>query len=214
VKSKSPSKHYVVWKGRQPGIYTTWADCSAQVTGFAGAEYKAFGSRTEAESAYRARYEDYKGRSASPRASARIPADLAALGVVVPAYAVDAACEGNPGPLEFRGVDLATGEIIFKQGPFQNGTNNIGEFLAVVEALSLCQARGLTIPIYSDSANAIGWVRGKVCRTNLKPSDRNAALFERIARAERWLAENAYANPVLKWDTERWGEIPADYGRK
>ena len=47
------------------------------------------------------------------------------------AWAVDAACSGNPGPMEYRGIDLATGAEIFHFGPV-HGTNNIGEFLAIV----------------------------------------------------------------------------------
>jgi len=73
---------------------------------------------------------------------------------------------------------------------------------------------GKPIPVYSDSRNAILWVKNRKCKTLLKPVPANAPLFELIARAEKWLHENTYANPVLKWDTAEWGEIPADFGRK
>lgn len=42
------SKFYVVKKGRNPGIYDTWAQCEEQVTGYSGAEYKSFKNHTEA----------------------------------------------------------------------------------------------------------------------------------------------------------------------
>ena len=81
------------------------------------------------------------------------------------AWAVDAACSGNPGPMEYRGVYLLTGQEIFHFGPVY-GTNNIGEFLAIVHALALMKQKGLQMTIYSDSRNALGWVNQKKCKTN------------------------------------------------
>ena len=202
-------KYYVVWKGRQTGLFASWADCARQVNGVAGAEFKAYGSRAEAEAAWQG---TYAGRNAG------VPAlsleRLRALGVRAPSCVVDAACAGNPGVLEYRGLDLATGQELFRQGPFKEGTNNIGEFLAIVEALERLTAQGLDWPIYSDSANGLAWVRAGRCRTQLPRSARNAALFDRIRQAETWLKGHKYANPLLKWRTEAWGEMPADYGRK
>jgi len=45
-------KFYVVWQGRKPGIYTSWKECEAQVSGFENAQYKAFDSMVEAEKAF------------------------------------------------------------------------------------------------------------------------------------------------------------------
>ncbi|MCL5999143.1 MAG: ribonuclease H family protein [Chloroflexi bacterium] len=204
-------KYYVVWTGRKPGIYTNWEECSAQVTGYPGQAYKSFESRDAAEKAYRGTYEDYMGQHVSNLS----PQQLLEIGKpILASYSVDAACAGNPGPLEYRCVYTETGREIFKQGPFERGTNNIGEFLAIVHALALFKPQGITLPIYSDSENAISWVQEKKCKTNLQPDDRNATLFDLIARAEKWLAGNEYGNPILKWETEAWGEIPADFGRK
>ena len=134
-------------------------------------------------------------------------------------YAVDAACSGNPGRLEFRCVQIhpRTGkahQVIFREGPFAYGTNNIGEFLAIVHALMFFQKQGINRPVYSDSRNAIAWVKHRKCRTQLHRNERNADLFKLIEKAEKWLKENEYSNPILKWKTEDWGEIPADFGRK
>lgn len=129
------------------------------------------------------------------------------------AIAVDAACSGNPGQMEYRGVYLKTGEEIFHYGPVF-GTNNIGEFLAIVHGLALLQQRGYTIPIYSDSVNAMLWVKRKQCRTTLPLNDKTQALHEHIRRAEAWLRTHSYTNDLRKWETEKWGEIPADFGRK
>ena len=129
------------------------------------------------------------------------------------AWAVDAACSGNPGPMEYRGIDLATGETVFHFGPM-HGTNNIGEFLAIVHALAVMQQRGLKKAIYSDSYNAMLWVSKKKCKTKLELNDATAPLHNIILRAERWLATHNYTTPIIKWDTKRWGEVPADFGRK
>ena len=129
------------------------------------------------------------------------------------AIAVDAACSGNPGPMEYRGVDLRTGQELFHFGPIQ-GTNNIGEFLAIVHALALQKKEGATRTIYSDSRTAIIWVSKKHCKTTLPRTPENAYLYNVIARAEQWLRVNSYPNTLLKWETERWGEVPADFGRK
>ncbi len=134
--------------------------------------------------------------------------------VMAEAVAVDAACSGNPGPMEYRGVYLRTGQEIFHFGPVQ-GTNNIGEFLAIVHALALLKRQGLpAMPIYSDSRTAQIWVKKKKCKTTLERTPQTAYLYELIARAERWLLANPYSNPIVKWDTEHWGEVPADFGRK
>jgi ribonuclease HI len=208
---KTKTKYYVVWKGRQSGIFTTWDDCSAQVSGFAGAQYKAFESRTDAETAFRGKYQDFKGTTTSPARPKEWPKFG---GPIRDSYAVDASCQGNPGVLEYRCVHTQTGAVIFSQGPFEQGTNNVGEFLAIVQALEISKLKGWKILIYSDSVTAMSWVKGKKCKTTLEQNLDNAELFRLIAHAERWLAENDYPNEIKKWNTEAWGEIPADYGRK
>ena len=129
------------------------------------------------------------------------------------AWAVDAACSGNPGRMEYQGIDLATGTQVFHFGPV-NGTNNIGEFLAIVHALALMERQGLRKTIYSDSYNAILWVSKKKCKTTLVRDAQTAQLFDIIARAEAWLRTHAIQVPIIKWETSAWGEIPADFGRK
>ena len=134
-------------------------------------------------------------------------------GVAADAWAVDAACSGNPGKMEYRGIDLATGEQVFHFGPMY-GTNNIGEFLAIVHALALQQQMGICKTIYSDSYNAILWVNKKHCKTTLPHNPETEQLHQIIARAENWLRTHTFRNPIIKWETAQWGEIPADFGRK
>jgi ribonuclease HI len=133
--------------------------------------------------------------------------------VTADAIAVDAACSGNPGPIEYRGVYLKTGEEIFHFGPVK-GTNNIGEFLAIVHALALLQQKGIEMTVYSDSKTAQCWVRQKRVKTTLKRTQETEKLFQLIERAENWLRTHSYTTPILKWETEKWGEVPADFGRK
>lgn len=210
------SKTYVVWEGRHPGIYSSWEDCKAEVENFPNARYKAFSSRTEAIMAYR---ESDREASEVLRSISRHlkeePAGYMSNPEINPeSIAVDAGCSGNPGKMEYRGVYLRTGKEVFHQGPFEHGTNNIGEFLAIVHALALLKKNGSNMTVYSDSAVAQKWVRDKRCNTKLEKNDKNSELHALILRAEAWLAANDYANPVMKWKTDKWGEIPADFGRK
>ncbi len=209
-------KYYVVWVGRDTGIFHTWDECKANVQGYKGAKYKAFDSEAEAEAAFCD--EDYLSTHAKPHAAERVHRRAAtpakATSACLPdSLAVDAACSGNPGPMEYRGVYVATGREVFHYGPVF-GTNNIGEFLAIVHGLALLKQKGLTMPIYSDSRNAQLWIRQKKCKTKLERNARTEQLFQMIDRAEKWLHENTYDTDILKWDTRRWGEIPADFGRK
>lgn len=129
------------------------------------------------------------------------------------ALCVDAACSGNPGPMEYRGVHLPSGKEVFRFGPIQ-GTNNIGEFLAIVHGLALMQQKGISMPIYSDSVSGQAWVRNKKAKTTLARTPETEKALNLVARAENWLRTHQVNVPILKWDTENWGEIPADFGRK
>lgn len=42
-------KFYAVRNGVKPGIYNTWDECKAQVSGYSGAEYKSFATLEEAQ---------------------------------------------------------------------------------------------------------------------------------------------------------------------
>lgn len=203
-------KYYVVWKGRKPGIFTSWAETEKQVKGFTAAQYKSFDSLKEAQAAYRSEYAAFKGKPASQGKWKE-----ASVKPTLPSICVDAACSGSPGKLEYRGVYTDSQEEIFRIGPFPDGTNNVGEFLAIVHALTWLQKHDKELTIYSDSENAIAWVYNGKCNTQLNHTARNAPLFAIIHSAENWLAENELRDDsVLKWDTELWGENPADFGRK
>ena len=202
-------RYYVVWNGIEPGIYGTWQECEAQIKGVKQALYKSFDTIEEAEKAYSSSPYNYIGSKAK---EIKMPKELPAT-VLRNALAVDAACSGNPGMMEYRGVYIGTGEEIFHFGPIF-GTNNIGEFLAIVHGLALLKQKGLDIPIYSDSRNALLWVKQKACKTKLPRDNSSEELFGYIDRAEKWLRDNSYTTTLIKWETDQWGEIPADFGRK
>jgi ribonuclease HI len=170
----------------------------------------AFESRALAEQALAGRYEDYRNGSSRAVKLSRADGDVP----TPDSIAVDASCRGNPGPMEYRGVMIGKGREVFRPAQVKHGTNNIGEFLAIVHALEYLKERGLDWPVYSDSILAIRWVKQKHCKTKIGRSEETREVFALIARAETWLRENAYANDVRKWKTEKWGESPADFSRK
>ena len=210
----SKKKFYVVWRGKKPGIYTSWQVCKRQIDGFEKAAYKSFSTLAQAELAFKNKYEDYIGKKPLPKKITKI--DLQKYGKpILESISVDAACSGNPGKMEYRGVLTQNKKELFKMGPFPRGTNNIGEFLALVHGIALLKSKQKqTIPIYSDSKIAMSWIRQKKCKTNLHFDDKNRELLTLIKRAEDWLGKNDFENPILKWETKAWGEIPADFGRK
>lgn len=210
-------KYYVVWAGHSTGIFDSWEECQLQIKNYPGARYKSFPNQAEAIEAYRGNPDEYlrlfKG-IVEHRSKSEINYD-AIPGLLPGSIAVDAACSGNPGPVEYRGVDISTGAQLFHVGPLQGGSNNMGEFLALVHALAWLKQRGLNnVAIYSDSRTALAWLRNRRIKTTIAPTAANAPIRALLDRALKWLAENTYSNPIKKWDTEEWGEIPADFGRK
>lgn len=201
---------YVVWKGKMPGIYTSWEKCREQIEGVEGARYRKANSEAEAVHMLQHPESVHKKRNTITLA----PKNQSSSKPLIPSISVDASSLGNPGIMEYRGVDTHTGKVIFNSGVYPNGTNNIGEFLAIVHAMAMQTREGTTYPVYSDSATALAWIRSKKAKTTLVRNAENSLLFEHIDRAERWLKEHRLPAPVYKWDTKGWGEIPADFGRK
>ncbi len=207
-------KYYTVWKGHKTGVFETWNACKSQIKDFQGAQYKSFPTLDAAKKALKDNYFNYIGKSKT------FKSELSALQlkkIGFPNYnsiAVDAASSGNPGIMEYRGVDTKTKKQLFIQGPFEQGTNNIGEFLALVHGLSFLKKHNSNRILYTDSKTAISWVKKKKCNSKLERSKKNESLFDLVDRAENWLKTNSYTTTIVKWETKAWGEIPADFGRK
>lgn len=227
-------KYYVVFRGFNPGVYDNWEETKEQTNGFPGALYKSYSSSEEAADAFR----NYSGEDDlkdlqillniihetsvsthnthySSRQQLTQPIFPPTNPEIDPeAWAVDAACAGNPGVMEYRCVNLANGEVMFHMGPYNDATNNIGEYLALVHAMALMTQRREYHNIYSDSKTALSWWRNKKVKTKLKQTPENAKVFELLARASVWVNTHHFPMKVMKWQTDRWGEIPADFGRK
>ena len=198
-------KWYVVWTGNSPGIYTTWDEAKKQIHGVAGAQYKSYESHSEAKEAF---------ETGPVRLAAKRPTPTVR-GCILPSFAVDAACDMTTGVMEYRGVDVETGAEIFRMGPYLDSSNNLGEFLAIVHGLALLKQKGFDMPIYSDSVNAINWIKQKKCKTKL-PRDakttvhvdeRFAGRFRRVVSLPDDIDPNAvsaaYTDGVLHVSVKR-----------
>ncbi|MDE6526846.1 MAG: ribonuclease H family protein, partial [Muribaculaceae bacterium] len=199
--SQHKNRYYVVWAGLEPGVYDSWQECQLQVTGFKGARYKSYPSRDEAVAAYRGDPREELGLIKSilthaPKAVAPAgetgPAHWISLSGVRPeAIAVDGACAGNPGRMEYRAVRLIDGAEVFRVGDKDplTGTNNIAEYLAMIHlAALLAKAGDTTTPIYTDSNNTLAWLRKGRSNTSLPETPATAKTLELLRRADAWLA--------------------------
>jgi len=213
---KKKAKYYVIWDGAQSAIYTDWDVAQHKLKGIPRDHFKTFGSRVLAEKALLEGPANYVGKDFR-KTQDLSEAAIAKIGQPIElSLAVDAACNEMTGVMEYQGVwTFDTDQTLFRKGPYAGGTNNIGEFLALVHALALFAQKKdpkfATMPIYSDSKIAMKWIVAKKCRTKAQPGREVADL---IRRAELWLASNSFQNPIIKWETKVWGEIPADFGRK
>lgn len=212
------TKYYAVLRGRRTGIFLSWRECEKQIKGFSGAVYKSFETRSQAELALKTgSFGQTNSGSSSSKTSTSLLNQSTSKSTgkpIIESICVDAACSGNPGAVEYQGVCTATGDVLFHKQPIPYGTNNLGEFLAIVHGLAYLKERNQTIPIYTDSETAMLWVRNKKVRTTLQQKAGGEEIFILVERALTWLKNNEYSNPILKWNTKVWGEIPADFGRK
>ncbi|MEI3598731.1 MULTISPECIES: ribonuclease H [unclassified Oceanobacillus] len=213
-------KYYVVWEGRKPGIYTSWAECQKQTKGYKQAKFKSYMIRKEAEKAFEEGWKKNWGSGgntaavSSKRSTSNASSSTSTEKIDYDSISVDVGTRGNPGPIEYQAVDTRTGEVVFSYGPIKKGTNNLGEFLAIVHALAYLQKQGSNKTIYTDSVNAMKWVREKKVSTTLKRDASTEEVWNLVDRALHWLHTHTYENKIKKWDTKKWGEIKADYGRK
>ena len=212
--SKKKKKYYTVWKGHNTGVFESWDDCKAQIKDFKGAQYKSFSTFDAAKKAYKEDPKGYIGKSKTFKSEL---SDELLKKIGRPnlnSICVDAAVSGNPGKMEYRGVATKTKKELFIQGPFEEGTNNIGEFLAIVHGLAFLKQQKSNLIIYTDSKTAMSWIKKKACNSKLERTDKNEDLFKLVERAVKWLKTNTYSTTIVKWETKAWGEIPADFGRK
>jgi len=211
------AKYYAVFEGRKPGVYDTWEECNRQVNGYSGATFRSYRTKAEAEK----ELDTYNSKKGAEKASTSVnnaevapatPTSRPTTGIFA-----DGACSGNPGPMEYRVIRISEStkpETIAKQS-FDQGTNNVAEFLALVEALKNTQDSHE--PVYTDSTNAITWVERGGCNTQSSLSKDAQVAVDNAVKWLKSLPQEQRANMearIKKWDTQAWGEIPADFGRK
>lgn len=170
-------KYYVVWEGRQTGIFEDWPTAQASVAGHKGAKYKGFESRALAEEAFRQAPEKSIVAKKPSKTSRQRPAFELDQSFDIHIFC-DGGCDPNPGP-------AASGIIVYKSGTIQSkylglyhrGTNNTAELNALFEAMRLAQdllEEGFKVQILSDSSYSVkamtqwaagwqrkNWTRGK-----------------------------------------------------
>jgi ribonuclease HI len=161
-------KFYVVWLGRQTGVFTDWATTQRAVDKYAGARFKSFPTRAEAEQAFG------RGGNASippktpSRQKAATPDSKRSATRTSDQFNVtiycDGACEPNPG-------NAGSGIVVYRAGKLAElwfglynprGTNNSAELNALYHALRMAEAEirtGNTFEVCSDSAYSINCIR-------------------------------------------------------
>jgi ribonuclease HI len=158
-------KYYVVWTGRQTGVFTDWPTAQQSVNGFAGAKYKSFPTRAEADAAFRAGSPPRTAaRSATPAPRKPAQGDAFATDAVTSLQIYcDGACEPNPG-------NAGSGVVVYRDGAVAelwyglynpNGTNNTAELNALLSALLMAEKAidaGEDAEILCDSTYALNCV--------------------------------------------------------
>jgi len=219
-------KYFVVFRGTKTGVYESWNECSKQVIGFPKASFASFSDVNEARAAHAvgdlAKWKNCGHRDAFIKNKIM----MSAISADLPCLAVDASRTTASGSdiTEFRGVILPECALAFQSAKYgKGGTNNIGEFLAVVTGLRWLERRSLVWPVYTDSNVAIVWtkkrLRGESVASIAAAAQQTTLLATDLSEADDWLSKSKnakiLANRCLKkWNTGELGEIPADYGRK
>ncbi|WP_429037279.1 viroplasmin family protein [Aeromonas media] len=217
----SKSTHYVVWVGRVPGVYSSWAETELQTKGFSGAKFKGFPSLAAAELAFAGDLGvSIAGKPHIMPVGVGKAASHAGGRPGAPYLSVDAAYSSKTNLVEWRGVLVTQSgqKEVFRSSPYVGGSANVGEYLAIVDGIKwICEHMGdATLPIYSDSFNAQTWVARKAHNSNVPSCD---AIRGMLDEANAFLQAGGYDKvkrriPLRDWVTKLWGEIPADFGRK
>jgi ribonuclease HI len=161
-------KFYVVWSGRETGVFTDWATTHRAVDKYAGARFKSFPTRAEAEQAFdRGGYTSIPPKTAG-RQKASAPNGVPSAVYVSRQFDVsiycDGACEPNPG-------NAGSGVVVYRAGELAQlwfglynsmGTNNTAELNALYHALRIAEGEiqtGKTVAVRSDSQYSINCIR-------------------------------------------------------
>ena len=164
-------KFYVVWRGRETGIFTDWPRCQRSVEKFPDARYKSFPSRAEAEAAFKGGNPGraaYASRPAVKKTAAAAASTPAAGDFQMQVYC-DGGCEPNPG-------EAGSGMAVYRDGNLSElwyglynpqGTNNTAELNALYQSLKVAAAavdQGVSVQVLCDSMYSLNcisqWAKG------------------------------------------------------
>jgi ribonuclease HI len=203
-------KFYVVWEGVIEGIFTEWVQCQQAIKGFSNPKYKAYKSLTEAQKAFAEGYEKHWGKGDAAR-KFYTSEEIELIGKpIIPSVYLFASMDRETGMMTYEGIDTASAEVLFRQGPFEDCDQHVGGFLSIVHALAFLKQQGSTIPVYTRVQSARKWViLERKYSGHLEPTDKNKKVFELITRANKWLASHEFENQVLLWNKRAWGH-PGD----
>lgn len=212
----SKNKFYVVWKGRETGVFTDWTEVSKLIKGFRNAEYKGFANKESAELEFQ--LGSPSGRSKINEVKVSEKPEGASSKTKAPDYeclTVDGSYLGSKNMMQYRCVWNASGEEVFGTKPILGGNQNIAEFLALVGAMKYrVVTKQYDLHIYSDSKTALSWVRNKKIKSTYDLGQLDEIVQNRIYGALEFISKSGVAKNLFKWESALWGEIPADYGRK
>ncbi len=203
---------YAVLEGRVPGVYDTWNECSAQVTGYSGAIFKGHichsSARYEFRLHQRRKIAKFKIRT-TPLAKKKKVSTLPTSEYIVAGASYDRFND----TLTYRVVMGGTNETLFESEVYSGGNQSLGEYLALIEALKWVRENYKhDIPVLSNSMSAIIWIENKAYKGSLGIHDMDSDLYLELKKAKEYLSDMCqdgykYSLNTLKWNNKLLGCI-------
>ena len=185
-------RNYVVFVGREPGIYSNLSDCLEQLRGFKDRKYLSYTSLAEAEEALK-RYNQgtlYIGDNISDTLKQDINSGI---------Y-ISCTYDAQTEQWAAYGKDIESGMELLSIDAMPFATKNLTEFLAVVAVLRYCKNRGKLDNVYVDNIKILNWIHNKKAEYFIQKNQKNKELYTAILAAEKWLSDNANYNNVTRID--------------
>jgi ribonuclease HI len=110
--------------------------------------------------------------------------------------------------MEYRAVDLKAWKEVFHSPIYKMGTNNLGEFLAIydairyIEKLEKKKSKTKYECIFSDSETAIARMRSKKIKTTLVYTKETKELLTKVQEALTRIKTHDFTIPIRKRETE------------
>lgn len=163
-------KYYVVWVGKETGIFTDWSKVQPLVAGYPGAKHKSYTSMGEARKAFESSEAVTKTVKTNAKQKKKKPAGSFVFDTTYSMHIFsDGACDPNPG-------EAGSGVAVYESGQLSElwygsyeplGTNNTAELNALHQALKIAAERkenGHKVQVLSDSSYSVNamvkWAAG------------------------------------------------------